>query len=54
MPDAIPRELVVQYVVGAHMAVLTWWLDGGMKLPPDQIDAMFRQLVSEGAMANDL
>ena len=28
-PDAIPRELVVQYVVGAYMAVLTWWLDGG-------------------------
>ncbi len=26
--DAIPRELVVQYVVGAYMAVLTWWLDG--------------------------
>src|SRR4030088_2892867 len=24
----IPRELVVQYVVGAFMAVMTWWLDG--------------------------
>lgn len=53
LPDAIPRELVVQYVVGAYMAVLTWWLDGGMKLPPNQIDAMFRQLMSEGAMAKD-
>ena len=29
--DAIPRELVVQYVVGAFMAVMTWWLDGGAK-----------------------
>lgn len=46
--DAIPRELVVQYVVGAYMAVLTWWLDGGAKLPPQQIDAMFRRLAIEG------
>jgi AcrR family transcriptional regulator len=27
--DVIPREFVIQYVVGAYMAVLTWWLDGG-------------------------
>jgi len=50
-PDAIPRELVAQYVAGAYMAVLTWWLDGGTKLPPDQIDAMFRRLATEGATA---
>ncbi|CAN7384980.1 TetR/AcrR family transcriptional regulator [Pararhizobium sp. LjRoot235] len=52
-PDAIPRELVAQYVVGAYMAVLTWWLDGGTKLPPDRIDAIFRRLATEGAMAKD-
>ncbi|MFW8645479.1 TetR-like C-terminal domain-containing protein [Rhizobium beringeri] len=46
--DAMPRDLVVHYVVGAFMAVLTWWLDGGAKLPPHRIDAMFRRLVSEG------
>jgi len=45
---AIPRELVVQYVIGAYMAVLTWWLDGGAKLPPPRIDAMFRRLATEG------
>ena len=45
---AIPRELVVQYVVGAYMAVLTWWLDGGAKLPPRQMDTMFRRLATEG------
>lgn len=48
--DVIPRELVVQYVVGAYMAVLTWWLDGGTKLPPQRIDAMFRRLATEGVM----
>jgi len=46
--DSIPRELVVQYVVGAFMAVMTWWLDGGAKLPPKRIDAMFRRLATEG------
>jgi AcrR family transcriptional regulator len=48
--NAIPRELAVQYVVGAFMAVMTWWLDGGAKLPPERIDAMFRRLATEGIM----
>ncbi len=48
--DAIPRELVVQYVVGAYMAVMTWWLDGGAKLPPQRMDAMFRRLATEGIL----
>ena len=46
--EAIPRECVVRYVVGAYMAVLTWWLDGGAKLPPERLDAMFRRLTNEG------
>lgn len=46
--DAIPRELVVQYLVGAYMAVLTWWLGGGAKLAPHRIDAMFQRLAKEG------
>ncbi len=46
--DVIPRELVVQYIVGAYMAVLIWWLDGGAKLPPKRVDAMFRRLATEG------
>jgi AcrR family transcriptional regulator len=46
--SAMPREFIVRYVVGAYMAVLTWWLDGGAKLPPERIDAMFRRLANEG------
>lgn len=44
----IPRELAVQFVVGAYVAVVTWWMDGGAKLPAEQVDVMFQQLVSEG------
>jgi hypothetical protein len=36
------------------MAVLTWWLDGDTKLPPERIDAMFRALATEGLMAKGL
>src|SRR6266702_4942182 len=48
--DAIPREFVVQYVAGAFMAVMTWWLDGGARLPPQQVDAMFRGLAIDGIL----
>jgi len=34
------------------MAVMTWWLDGGAKLPPQRIDAMFRRLAMDGIMAS--
>lgn len=47
---AIPRELVVQHIVGAYMAVLTWWLDKGAKLPPERVDAMLRRLLTEGVL----
>jgi AcrR family transcriptional regulator len=46
-PEA-PREAVVQFVVGAFMSLLTWWLDSGGKLPAQRMDAIFRRLVTEG------
>jgi hypothetical protein len=42
------RDLAVQYIAGAFMAVLTWWLDQGATRPPEEVDAMFRRLVMEG------
>jgi AcrR family transcriptional regulator len=41
--DTVTREFAVQHTVGAYMAVLTWWLDRGAKLPPEQMDALFRR-----------
>jgi AcrR family transcriptional regulator len=37
-------EVTVQFIVGAYMSVLTWWLDRGAKEPPEEIDRSFRQL----------
>ncbi|MER8824301.1 MULTISPECIES: TetR-like C-terminal domain-containing protein [unclassified Mesorhizobium] len=48
LPDVVPNELIVQFVVGAFLSVLIWWLDGGAKLPPQQVDQIFRRLATEG------
>jgi AcrR family transcriptional regulator len=42
------RDLAVQYVTGAFMAVLTWWLDHGARLEAEEVDAQFRHLVMHG------
>lgn len=45
---AIPRELVVQFLTGAFMGVLMWWLERGGKLSAEQADAAFRRLAAKG------
>jgi AcrR family transcriptional regulator len=42
------RTLVVEYIAGAFMAVLTWWLDHGAELAPQEVDEIFRRLVLRG------
>jgi AcrR family transcriptional regulator len=48
---AAQRDLAAEYVAGAFMAVLTWWLDQGVKLPPQEVDAIFHRLVMQGLAA---
>lgn len=42
------RALATEYIAGAFMAVLTWWLDHGAKLSPREVDVIFRGLVMPG------
>jgi AcrR family transcriptional regulator len=37
-------DLTVQYMAGALMAVVTWWLDRNIKLTAEEIDSTFRQM----------
>ena len=46
--QSMSREFMVQYVVGSFMSVLTWWLVGGAKQSPREMDAMFRALAIDG------
>jgi AcrR family transcriptional regulator len=39
-----PDEIEVQFVVGAYLAVVTWWLDRGAKESSSRIDQTFRAL----------
>ncbi len=45
------RGLAAEYIAGAFMAVLTWWLELGAKLPPQEVDGIFRRLVMQGLAA---
>jgi AcrR family transcriptional regulator len=40
----LPRNVVIQFVVGALMSVITWWLDERSKLSPAEANAIFRRL----------
>ena len=49
-PDSVPMDFSVHFAVGAYMAVLTWWLDRGAKLPAQRMDAWFQRLSIEGTV----
>ncbi len=42
------RTLAAEYIAGAFMAVLTWWLDRGAKQSAVEVDKMFRRLILKG------
>ena len=43
-PGQMPPELISAYVASTFVLVLNWWLDKRMRLPPKEIDEVFRQL----------
>jgi len=44
----LPATIVAQYLTGAFMALLKWWLDEKMPHSPKEMDAMFRELTTAG------
>ncbi len=42
--SAVPTEARVQFIAGALFGVLTWWLDGEMRLSVEKVNALFRRL----------
>ncbi len=45
---ALPLPVIAAYAVGALISLLKWWLDNNMAYTPEQMDAMFQQLVTPG------
>jgi AcrR family transcriptional regulator len=42
--DSISSEALVQFIAGGLFGLLMWWLDGKMRLPVQEVDALFRRL----------
>jgi AcrR family transcriptional regulator len=40
----VPTEALVQFVAGALVGLLLWWLDGKMRLSVGEVNALFRRL----------
>jgi AcrR family transcriptional regulator len=52
MKDAsVPLPLMVDYLTDTLMTLIKWWFKDGMKHTPEQMDAMFQQLVMPGVWA---
>ena len=45
-PRQLPPELISAYVASTFVLVLNWWLDTRMRLPPNEINDLFRRLTS--------
>jgi hypothetical protein len=47
----VPLEVVSQYLTGAFLNLLKWWIEAEMPYSPEQMDEMFQQLAMPGAWA---
>jgi AcrR family transcriptional regulator len=45
---AVPGELLADYLAGALLTVVHWWLDHGSAYTPEQMEVFFHQLVTPG------
>ena len=46
----VPLPLMVDYLTDALMTLIKWWAKDGMKKTPEQMDAIFQQLVMPGVL----
>lgn len=45
---ASERKIAVEFLSGAYLALLVWWLDDNARLSPSDLDAQFRTLALAG------
>jgi AcrR family transcriptional regulator len=48
---SVPPPVMANYLAGALLTLLTWWLDHNMPYPPEQMDEMFQVLAMPGVWA---
>ncbi|GCE15390.1 TetR/AcrR family transcriptional regulator [Tengunoibacter tsumagoiensis] len=47
----IPLPVVSQYLAGAFLTLLKWWVTASMPYPPEQMETIFQQLALPGVWA---
>ena len=45
---SVPSSVTVQFLVGALISLMSWWLDNHMPYTPKEMDTMFRELAHQG------
>jgi len=48
---SVPPPVMANYLAGALLTLLTWWLDNNMPYPPKRMDEMFQELTMPGVWA---
>lgn len=48
---SIPLPVVSQYLAGAFLTLLKWWVEASMPYPPEQMESIFQQLALPGVWA---
>jgi AcrR family transcriptional regulator len=51
-PPAVPLPILADFVAGAFLTLLRSWLEGNDAYTPEQVDAMFQQMVLPGVRAS--
>ena len=49
--STVPLPLLADYLAGALLTLLKWWLDNELPYPPERMDALFQELVLPGVRA---
>ncbi|MER9613382.1 TetR family transcriptional regulator C-terminal domain-containing protein, partial [Mesorhizobium sp. M0312] len=44
----LPAEFTIQFIAGAFLAVLAWWVATDMNLSPAQADDLFQRMAGKG------
>jgi len=47
----IPLPVVSEYLAGAFLTLLKWWVEASMPYPPEQMETIFQQLALPGVWA---
>jgi AcrR family transcriptional regulator len=48
---AVAPEIVADFLAGALLSLVRWWLDDELRYTPEQMEAIFQQLVMPGVRA---